>query len=68
MKNFWTKDSKNNSHFKWYKDQLAVPENCEYIKVSLLNDDILKTKTYTIIKEMIKICIYVAASHTSLYC
>ena len=68
MKNFWTKDSKNNSHFKRYKDQLAVTENCEYIKVSLLNDDILKTKTYTIIKEMIKICIYAAASHTSLHC
>ena len=68
MKNFWTKDSKNNSHFKRYKDQLAVPENCEYIKVPLLNDDILKTKTYTIIKEMIKICIDAAASHTSLHC
>ena len=44
IKTFWTEDSKNNSLFKWYKDQLAVPENCEYIKVPLLNDDILKNK------------------------
>ena len=42
IKKFWTEDSKNNSLFKGYKDQLAVPENCEYIKVPLLNDDILK--------------------------
>ena len=44
IKKFWTEDSKNNSLFKGYKDQLAVPENCEYIKVPLLNDDILKNK------------------------
>ena len=41
---FWTEDSKNNSLFKGYKDQLAVPENCEYIKFPLLNDNILKNK------------------------
>ena len=44
IKKFWTEDSKNNSLFKGYRDQLAVPENCEYIKVPLLNDDILKNK------------------------
>ena len=45
IKKFWTEDSKNNSLFKGYKDQLAVPENCEYIKVPLLGDDILKNKS-----------------------
>ena len=45
IKKFWTEDSKNNSLFKGYKDQLAVPENCEYIKVPLLSDDILKNKS-----------------------
>ena len=44
VRKFWTEDSKNNSLFKEYKDQLAVPENFEYIKVPLLNDDILKNK------------------------
>ena len=38
IKKFWTEDSKNNSLFKGHKDQLAVPENCEYIKVPLFND------------------------------
>ena len=42
IKTFSTEDFKNNSLFKGYKNQLAVPENCEYIKVPLLNDDILK--------------------------
>ena len=28
-----------------YADQLTVAENCEYIKVPLLNDDILKNKS-----------------------
>ena len=37
-------DSKNNSFFQGYKNQLAVPENCEYKKLPLLNDDILKNK------------------------
>ena len=44
IKKFSTEDSKNNSLFKGYKDQLAVLENCEYIKVLLLNDDILKNQ------------------------
>ena len=44
IKKLWTEDSKNNSLFKDYKVQLAVPENCEYIKVPLLNGDILKNK------------------------
>ena len=44
IKKFWTENSKNNSLFKGYKDQLAVHENCEYIKVPLLNDGILKNK------------------------
>ena len=44
IKGFWTEDSKNNSLFKVFKDQLTVPEICEYIKVPLLNDDILKNK------------------------
>ena len=44
IKKFWTEDSKNNSLFKGCKDQLAVPENCEYIKVPLFIDDILKNK------------------------
>ena len=44
IRKFWTEDSKNNSPFKWYKNQLADPKNCEYIKVSLLNDDILENK------------------------
>ena len=35
----------NNSIFKGYKDQLAIPENCEYIKVPILNYDILKNKS-----------------------
>ena len=52
IKKFWTEplseDSKNNSLFKVYK------ENCEYTKVPLLNDDILKNKSTIIIKEMIK--------------
>ena len=41
---FCTEYSKNNSLVKGCKDQLAVLENCEYIKVPLLNDDILKNK------------------------
>ena len=44
IKKFWTEDSKNNSLFKGYKDQLVVAENCKYIKVPLLNDDILKNE------------------------
>ena len=44
IKKFWTENSKTNSLFKGYKDQLAVHENCEYIKVPLLNDGILKNK------------------------
>ena len=44
IKKFRTEDSKNGSLFKGYKDQMAVPENCEYIKVPLLNDDNLKNK------------------------
>ena len=44
IKKFRTEDSKNSSLFKEYKDQMAVPENCEYIKVPLLNDDNLKNK------------------------
>ena len=27
-----------------YKDQMAVPENSQYIEVPLINDDILKNK------------------------
>ena len=55
IKKYWIEDYKKNSLFKVYKDQLAVPENCEYITVPLLNDDILKNKTYTsIIKKMIQ--------------
>ena len=46
IKKFWTEDSKNNNLFKGYKDQLDVPENCEYVEVPLLNDSILKNKTY----------------------
>ena len=45
IKKYWIEDYKNNSLFKGYKDQLAVPENCEYITVPLLNDDILKNKS-----------------------
>ena len=31
IKTFWTEDSKNNSLFKGYKEQLAVPEKSEDI-------------------------------------
>ena len=44
IKKFWTLDLKNNSLFKGYKGQLAISENCEYIKVPLLDDNILKNK------------------------
>ena len=54
IKMFWKEASRNNSLFKGYRDQLTLPENFEYIKVPLLNDDILKKKTYiTITKEII---------------
>ena len=43
-KKYWTEDSKNNTVFKVYRDQLAVPENCKSIKGLLLNDDVLKNK------------------------
>ena len=33
IKKFWTENYKSNSLFKGYKDQFAVPENREYIKV-----------------------------------
>ena len=55
IRKFLTEDSKNDSLFKGYKDQLAVLENCEYITVPLLNDDIMKNKNiHFIIKGMIK--------------
>lgn len=44
LKKFWTKDFKYNSYLKVCKDQLAVLENCEYVKVPFLSDDILKNK------------------------
>ena len=44
IKTFWTEDSKNNSPFKVYRDQLDVPENCKSVKGPLNNDDILKNK------------------------
>ena len=44
IKKFWTENSKNNSLFKGYKYQLAISENYEYIKVPLLNDNVLKNK------------------------
>ena len=70
IKKFWTEDSEKNSLFKQYKDQLAVPENCEYIIVPLLNDDTLKNKNihYYYKRNNKKICRYAAASLTSLYC
>ena len=49
----------NNSIFKGYKDQLAIPENCEYIKVPILNYDILKNKsTHYYYKRNDKKCAY----------
>ena len=48
IKKIWTEDSKNDSLFKGYKDQLAVPENCVYIKVPFLYD-ILKNRTHTLL-------------------
>ena len=70
IKKFWTEDSENNSLFKGYKDQSAVPENREYIIVPLLNDDTLKNKNihYYYKKNNKKVCRYAAASLTSLYC
>ena len=48
------RESKNNCLFKVCKGQFAVPENCEYIKVSLLNDNILKKRNLlNYLKEMI---------------
>lgn len=44
VKKFWTEDSKNNKLLKDYKQNLLIPENCEFVKVPLLNDDILKNK------------------------
>ena len=44
LKKFWRKDFKNNSHLNLYKDQLALLQNCEHVKVPLLNNDILKNK------------------------
>lgn len=35
---------KNISSFKVCRDQLVVPENCEYEKMPLLNGDIYKGK------------------------
>ena len=61
IKKFWTENYKNNSPFN-IVIIIIVLENCEYINVLYLNDDVLK-----ITKEMIKICGYVAASHTILY-
>ena len=43
-KEFETKEFKNNSLYKAYKDQLAVPENWEYVKVPILNDNIFTKK------------------------
>ena len=41
------------SILKVYKDQVAVPENREYMKVPRLSDCILKNKTYiTITKQL----------------
>ena len=70
IKMFLTEDSKNNRIFKGYKDQFAVPENCEYIKFPLLNDDILKNKNihYYYKRKDKKYADVAAASHTSLYC
>ena len=38
------KSLKNISSFKVCRDQLVVPENCEYEKMPLLDDDIYKDK------------------------
>ena len=38
------KTLKNSSSFKVCRDQLVVPENCEYEKMPLLNGDIYKGK------------------------
>ena len=43
---------KNISSFKVNRYQLVVPENCEYEKMPLLNDDIYKGKIHIIITEI----------------